>query len=279
MDEGAQRRRPTEKFIQEEVMHLFITTYGRPNKMATWGALTPSLQRRTTIVVQHRERNKYDDYAYHDILVLPPGITRLSPTRQFILENASQLYGSRYICMMDDDILSFGWRDNPNEIKLSVATPVQINRMFSRCHLWLQNGLAHCGISPRGMNHTVDDNVKLNGRLCQLLCYDTKIVAENNFRMDRVSLMQDFDMTLQMLRAGYANKVLFQGCTNTRGSGGVGGCNSYRTPDMQSATARKLKKLHPEFVSLRQKQSGQYKDQMITDVTVQWKKAYASSQE
>ena len=258
-------------------MHLFIHTYGRPEKMATWNALTPSLKKETTIVVQWRERRAYDQY--ERVWVLPKNIRRLSPTRQHILDEAQNIAGSRYICMMDDDILSFGWRIDPNKIKLSVATTAQINRLFSQCARWLQEGIAHCGISPRGRNHTVTDSVVRNARLCQMLCYDLNVVHEHDFRMDRVTLMQDFDMTLQMLRAGFENRVLFKGCTNTRGSGGLGGCNSYRTPDMQSATAKKLARLHPEFVKLRDKQSGQYKDQMITDVTVQWKKAYASSQE
>ena len=254
-------------------MHLYIHTAGRPAKMATWKALTPSLRKKTTIVVQYKERNLYDEYPH--VWVLPKGINRLSPTRQHILDETSH----RYICMMDDDILSFGWREYPYSIKLSVATSVQVNRMFAQCLRWMQQGIAHCGISPRGRNHTVEESVVINARLCQLLCYDVNVVRENDFRMDRVTLMQDFDMTLQMLRAGYENRVLYRGCTNTRGSGGCGGCNAYRKPEMQSATARKLAKLHPEFVKLRDKQSGQYKDQMITDVTVQWKKAYASSQE
>lgn len=259
-------------------MHLFIHTYGRPEKMATWNALTPSLQKKTTLVVQYRERDLYPDYP--SVWVLPEKIKRLSPTRQHILDEAQDIAkSSRYICMMDDDILSFGWREYPHAIKLSVATPTQINRMFAQCERWMQQGIAHCGISPRGRNHTVSESVVNNARLCQLLCYDLNVVHEHDFRMDRVTLMQDFDMTLQMLRAGYENRVLFRGCTNTRGSGGLGGCNTYRTPDMQSATAKKLQRLHPEFVKLRDKQSGQYKDQMITDVTVQWKKAYASSQE
>ncbi len=254
-------------------MHLYIHTVGRPAKMATWNSLTPALQKNTTIVVQYKERNLYDEYPL--VWVLPKGINRLSPTRQHILDETRH----RYICMMDDDILSFGWRENPDKIKLSVANVRQTNQMFMQCDRWLKNGVAHCGISPRGRNHTVADSVVFNARLCQLLCYDVNVVREHNFRMDRVTLMQDFDMTLQMLRAGFENRVLYRGCTNTRGSGGHGGCNTYRKPEMQSATARKLAKLHPEFVKLREKQSGQYKDQMITDVTVQWKKAYASSQE
>ena len=253
-------------------MKIVIPTAGRVDKMATYHALPPSLQKNTTIVVQDRERKQYADKSYHDIWVLPKGITKVNTTRQHIIENVEELYGEPHVCMLDDDFLSFGWRADMSSPKLVNATPKQIISMFKTCEKWMKQGIAHCGITPRNKNHTSNNEVNENGRLCQMLCFNTRIINRHNVRFTRLPMMSDFDVVIQLLRLGYRNKILYRGCTNSRGSTTAGGCNMYRTPEMQSRSARKLAKLHPEFVKLRPKGD-------VMDVTVQWKKAFKSSQE
>jgi len=252
-------------------MKIVIPTAGRVDKMATYHALPPDMQKETTVVVQHRERKLYADKSYYDIWVLPPGITKVNTTRQHIIEEVEARYGDPHVCMLDDDFLSFGWRKDMQSTKLVNATPAQIRRMFRRCETWLEQGIAHCGITPRNKNHTSHREVNINGRLCQMLCFDTEVMKRHNVRFTRLPMMSDFDVVIQLLRLGYENKILYKGCTNSRGSTTPGGCNMYRTPEMQSKSARKLAKLHPEFVKLRPKGD-------VMDVTVQWKKAFASSQ-
>jgi hypothetical protein len=94
--------------------------------------------------------------------------------------------------------------------------------------------------------------------------------------MGRIPVMEDFDLTLQLLRKGYPNRVSYQYVWNQRGSGAEGGCSSYRTAEMQTNAALKLKELHPDFVSLVTKTAGTvWKDmEERSDVTVQWQKAY-----
>lgn len=253
-------------------MKIVIPTAGRVDKMATFHALPPALQKVTTVVVQHRERMKYADKSYPDIWVLPKGITKINTTRQHIIENVEDIYGDPHVCMLDDDFLSFGWRADMESTKLVNATPAQINMMFRTCANWLKKGVVHCGITPRNKNHTSNNVFNENGRLCQMLCFDARILLGHNVKFTRIPMMTDFDVVLQLLRLGYNNKILYRGCTNSRGSTPAGGCNMYRTPEMQSKSARKLAKLHPEFVKLRPKGD-------VMDVTVQWKRAFKSSQE
>lgn len=249
---------------------IYIHTYGRSDKpIATWESLTPALRKRAVLLVQNRERKLYGDYP--NVEVLPVGINRLSPTRQWIVDNSE----ARFICMMDDDLINFGFR-REGDWHLKVATNKEVQQMFSWCGKQL-NDVAHCGLSPRVQNHTFEGDVKKVGRMTQMLCYDLEVLRQHDFRFDRVPCMQDFDMTLQLLTSGYSNHILYKGCTNARGTGTKGGCASYRTPDMQSATAKRLAKLHAPFVKLREKQTAGWPTP-VTDVTVYWKKAYESSQ-
>jgi hypothetical protein len=87
--------------------------------------------------------------------------------------------------------------------------------------------------------------------------------------------MEDFDVTLQLLRLGYANIVLAQWVHNQRGSGASGGCSTYRTMDMQAKAAKGLAKLHAPFVNVVYKQTSHaWGGQARQDVVIAWKKAY-----
>lgn len=252
-------------------MKLFIHTYDRWDKTGTFEALPAELQENCVLVVQEREVHRYLSHPAK-LWVLPKNIKRLSPTRQFMIERAEEVWGDRYICMMDDDFINFGYRNDPDKWNLKVATPHQVKLLFRKMERWLGMGLAHCGISSRVANNRIEKEYLTNARMTQLLCYDLHQLREAEVRFDRVPCMQDFDMTLQLLTKGYDNRVLYRGCTNARGTGQKGGCASYRTPEMQSKTARKLKKLHPDFVRLREKQTKDWPEP-ITDVTISWKKA------
>jgi hypothetical protein len=94
--------------------------------------------------------------------------------------------------------------------------------------------------------------------------------------------MEDFDLTLQLLRLGKPNRVFFEYCWNQRDSGATGGCSKYRTPEMQSDAAHRLAEMHQGFVKLVTKKS---KDTSTSwkgmkervDVIVSWRKALESA--
>jgi hypothetical protein len=104
------------------------------------------------------------------------------------------------------------------------------------------------------------------------------LVDEGVIELGRVPVMEDFDLTLQLLRAGFPNRVSYEFCWNQRGSGSEGGCSTYRTGEMQAAAARRLAELHPDFVKVVTKSSkSNWKQgdmQERVDVIVQWRKAF-----
>jgi hypothetical protein len=115
-----------------------------------------------------------------------------------------------------------------------------------------------------------------------MYAYDTQILRELKIELGRLPVMEDFDLTLQLLRRGRLNRVSHRYCWNQRGSGNVGGCSDYRTAEMQATAARRLAELHAPFVMLKAKKSKDTSESWKgmkerTDVNIQWREAYESS--
>jgi hypothetical protein len=110
------------------------------------------------------------------------------------------------------------------------------------------------------------------------LAYDVNVLREKGVRFDRLEVMEDFDVTLQLLRLGYKNANLARWCNEQVNSNEAGGCSIYRTMTLQSKCAQKLARLHPAFVKLTQRQTKtSWGGQPRHDVIVQWRKAFESS--
>jgi hypothetical protein len=150
--------------------------------------------------------------------------------------------------------------------------------MFQTLEQWLVEGFVHIGLAARqGSNHFLGPETYRDvTRMMNAYAYDTHTLQSLNVELGRVPVMEDFDLTLQLLRKGYPNRVSFQYVWNQRGSGAEGGCSSYRTAEMQMKAALKLKEFHPNFVTVVTKSAGTvWKDwEERSDVNIQWQAAY-----
>lgn len=225
------------------------------------------------LVVQQREERAY---AHHRLgvktVVLPSGITRLSPTRQWLLENSPE---DRFI-LMDDD-LAFAKRRKDDPSRFERSSPKETAAALHRMNELLDK-YAHVGMLGREGGNRVTERVVYNTRMMRVLGYRRDIVQKVGARFDRVPIKQDFDMTLQLLRAGYDNAVLATHVQNQAGSNTAGGCSAYRTDKMMEDISHKLAKLHPGFVKVVQKETkSAWGGGVRTDVQIAWKKARASA--
>lgn len=260
-------------------MQLYIHTYGRVNNQQTLKTFSPALLERTFIVVQAREADAWKLRGVPEgarLLVLPPDIQTLSPTRQWILEHGAA-QGYPYICMMDDD-LRFSHRLKETGTKLHASEKNDVERMFLQVHDLLEQNFLHVGISAReGNNHVSDSAVEVT-RMMRVLAYQPKKVLNLGCRFDRLRTKQDFDLTLQVLRLGFPNIVTYNFAQDQGGSQAAGGCATYRTPQMMAEDAENLRALHPEFVKVVTKATkGAWGGGDRVDVTIAWKKAYRSA--
>jgi hypothetical protein len=130
------------------------------------------------------------------------------------------------------------------------------------------------GISAReGANYDTGQ-FKYASRQMRVHGINTHWFREHNIRFDRVEFMEDFDVILQVLEQGYANKVLNGYVHNQRGgSNAPGGCSSTRSLERHNEAAKHLQQLHPHFVRLVEKKSGNWGGTRI-DVNISWKRAY-----
>jgi hypothetical protein len=147
---------------------------------------------------------------------------------------------------------------------------------------------AHVGISAREGNNRLDRQVRVGEyagldtdivtaqectRTLRALAYQTAefLKCEHG----RVDVMEDFDVNLQLLERGLPNLNLAHWAQGQRQTNAPGGCSTYRSQDVQTASAVRLAELHPGFVTLREKKNksgGAFGNR--TEVTIQWAKAY-----
>jgi hypothetical protein len=207
---------------------------------------------------------------------VPPECEGISHTRKWILTELAAQEGERYVLMLDDD-MDFCYRPDMGKDDLETIKDLErFEAMFKVLEQWLAEGFVHVGLAARqGSNH-VSEPYRDVARMINAYAYDTIALADLGIELGRMPVMEDLDLTLQLLRKGYPNRVSYQYVWNQRGSGAEGGCSSYRTLEMQSNAALKLKSYHPEYVSIVTKTAGTVWKNMEErdDVIVQWQKAY-----
>ena len=225
-------------------MRIFIPSKSRQREQTTLSFMPDDIKANTTLVVDASEE---EDYAkVHDnLLIVPEEIKGISGVRQYIWDNSE---------------------------------PEEYHALFGLLDEWMDQGYGHCGISAREGNNRVKDLSAENTRYIRALAYDLDI-CRDKVEHGRVTVMEDFDVALQLLRAGVPNKVSFFYAQGQKQSNAAGGCSTYRSPEVQAESALKMKELHEDFVRVVEKETktawGWGKRQ---DVVISWKKAYASYQ-
>lgn len=270
-------------------MDIYIPTRGRVNDQKTLRALTPRLRALSCLVVDHNEEEAHlamieRTPIYREagvrVRALPPDTRGISRVRQFIMDSAPR----SHLVMLDDDLtlhtkapLAPGPDNGEKKRKIVAATPADVERMF----LWLEHQLAegwvHASITPRFLNWNTNDDEKRCTRMMHVLAYNRDRVREADCSFTKgVSeefSMDDFHMTLQLLRAGFPNVVNIRDATNPSASNARGGASEWRTLDSHNKSALKLKELHGDLVRVSAKQGWQGMDGERLDVTVAWQKA------
>ena len=253
-------------------MRIYIPSAGRPDKQPTWDVLPDFIKEQTQIVVQAKQAEQYARKFKDHMIVLPEGIETISPTRQWLLDNCDD----DKMVMIDDD-LTFSCRTTEGSTKLTPQSSADMREMFQDVENSLDD-FTHMAISTREGNNHVADDIKEVGRALRFHGLRTDVVRGLGVRFDRIQLRQDFDFTLQMLRAGKPNVIFYNYAHNQPGSDTKGGCSVFRTPELMEKTAHTLAALHPGFVKVVEKETkSSWGGKKRTDVTVYWKKAFADA--
>jgi hypothetical protein len=251
-------------------VEIAIISKGRPLKQTTFENLPKFLRERATVYVPPNEVYAYLEAGVSPVVGIP--VSGIGACRQWCLDHAKE----DKVVMVDDDLV-FATRRKDEPTKFNPATVDEIEELFAMIDLNLEV-YAHVGVATReGGNYNTDDYYTCS-RMLRVLAYNRSVLKAEGIRFDRLPVMEDFDVTLQLLRAGHPNFIINYMVQNQNGSNLAGGCSTYRTLGMQEAAALGLKKLHPQFVTVVKKdikERGAWGER--TDVRIQWKKAYDSS--
>lgn len=266
-------------------MRVYIPSMGRAGDIGS-KVTTASFVREASYVVPPDEVSRYNrvlSAVRGDFEVLACEEKGIAAVRHWIGRLAEKRTETRF-CMMDDDLM-FAVRVARDDWHLRPCTQDDMQDMLS----WMDKKLdayAHVSISPRMVNAsqflggcTPETGVQYNKRTLRVLAYQTELFLE--MKHGRVPVMEDFDVNLQLLEAGHENILSYYWSNDQRGTGSTGGCSSYRTLEAHNAAAEKLASLHPQFVKLREKETKSSSKELRRrkEVTIQWQRAFASSQE
>jgi hypothetical protein len=214
------------------------------------------------------------------LTVCPSQYKGIAGTRQFIGKIARNKF-----LMLDDD-LRFYRRKSVEDWQLHMFGKHDMSAMLILVNRLLDH-YAHVGIGPRQFNvkystHIPKSGVKpephkypwyLIGRPLRALAYRKGpfLKCEHG----RVAIMEDFDVTLQLLRKGYRNAIITQYAQDQPQTQAAGGCSDYRTHKLHEENVRKMAKLHPGLVSIVQKKNktgGEFGHRV--EAMIQWEKAW-----
>lgn len=260
------------------MLKIYIPTLGRVAQRVTYRSLPPELQ--PTLVAYKDEARQYRELGCN-VLEVPAGVKGIAAKRHWLVHEGHNLKkDGPSIIMLDDDLRWYERRKDETD-KFEAAKPASIRRMFADVDKMLGKHI-HGAIAAREQGHSCADKYRFNTRPLRALAYNVATMRKLGIQFNRLPFMEDFDVTLQLLRAGHSNFIVNGWVHNQSGSGAVGGCSTSRTPEKQAAAANKLAKLHPGFVKVVEKstktawaESGMT---TRTDVVIQWKKAYNASQ-
>lgn len=253
-------------------MVVVIPTMGRVNKQDTLNSLRGMSVCDVMLacpVSEHAEHVRQGRLA----LAVPDDVKGIAATRQWIMWWAVGKFDT--VCMMDDD-LTFAVRRVDNPTLFRDASVDDINAMLWDLNRQMQKHV-HGSISMReGANRDINKYRRCS-RVARVIAYDVEKFFQLGCDFRHSTVMDDFEVTLQLLTKGYPNIILNNYVQNQRGSGTEGGASLYRTLDVHAAAARTLAARWPAFVKTVEKTTKTaWGGATRTDVVVQWKKAYES---
>ena len=251
---------------------IYIPTIGRSDRQITWNNLSQKWKDKTVLVIDSSEENMYNE----PTITIPKEVKGIASTREWIVKQAKE----EKICMFDDDLdLVYTRTSEETGATNRKLNDDELDEMFDLMDRWLDDHV-FCGLDATWSHPQFKIDYKFCGRVCSNVFYNTKTLPVNDINWTDIEISEDYNVALQLLTKGFSNKVSTRYRVNPVGNFSSGGCSSYRTIDLHNRSFVELQKKFPQFVELREKtqNSGLWKGKERLAGTIQWKKAYQSSQ-
>lgn len=258
-------------------MELIIPTRGRVGKQVTFNSLPPKWQDKVVFVVSPEEKDAFERYGRPILVCEKVGVPA---ARQLAVDT----YPQSCLFFLDDD-LRFSQRCKGWEFgvktKLDKMTFEDMGHALDVMEEELQE-FAAVGFDARGGNNNRPYLKKrIVYRMMRAFGVDCGVLNEERIRFDVFPYWEDFHVTLELLKKGYANSVSMDFCadgvTNT-----AGGCSLYRNLDDLRTTRDAFIAMHSPFAVSNEKPAESWGGGMggagatVPDMRIFWRKAYAA---
>lgn len=194
---------------------IYIPSRGRSTTIQTTKALEESGISDYVVVVEPQDADDYlKQFRQENILVMPDNDRGIAYVRNFCKAHA-KAYGHKYHWQIDDNIKSFGIREDDKNNKCAALTALKIIEETIK---------SFKNIAGAGMKHQVfafaeKNNIGYNRQIYTCMLLSTK--PEASFRD---GLIEDADYNLQLLFSGYTvvlfNKIIMNKTTSMKMTGG-----------------------------------------------------------
>lgn len=257
-------------------LKIYIPTKARVDRQITLGHLPPKLHRRTFLVTSHEEALEHKKRGVK-ATVLSCSEKGIAATRDWIMKHAKN-EGFKRVVMLDDDLCLQRRR---KDMRITNASPEEYQAAFE----WLDSALkthAHASWGTRFLAYAAEGSHMSPSRAMYALGYNVKLFHEVGASfckdMPEFPVMEDFHVTLQLLKAGYPNLVSLEWRASPYRSNAPGGCSTWRTLKRHNESAKRLVKLHAPYAKLRTADTewegeGMPEGQKRLEVTCYWQKA------
>jgi hypothetical protein len=245
-------------------MRIFIPTKGRSEQL-TWDILPSEVLEKYRAVLVTQDDRDYELLVKKGFPCLYAPVKGISATRQWILDYSDD----DKVVMLDDDLSNWASRSRlAGEARYVKADYREIIDVFDQLDRLLTTH-AHAAIGHRQFANAKPD-IEFGGRALRALGYRKDIMDLEKIKFT-LPLMEDFEVTLKLFRAGYPNAVIYDVVQDQPGSDRPGGCKDWRTLERHNAAAEALAAMFPRFVKLKDVEGWDIGTRK--DVSIQWKKA------
>ena len=261
-------------------MNVYIPSRSRFTRSTTLEAIQGQWPGRVFLVCPVRQIKQYGTLAdRHGVILLPCEKDGIALTRRFCGIHA-QRTGEKRMLMLDDDLRFF--HRPSDDVRLykfddsAARLPNGMNKML--CHVdTILRQYVHAAISAREGNNRLRYPLHECNRPLRALAFQVEPFLA--CKHGRVAIMEDFDVALQLLRAGHKNAIITRFSQDQLQTQAAGGCSDYRTQQLQAENVVKMSKLHAGFIKLRQKENkggGDFGTRQ--EATIYWQRAWESAQ-
>lgn len=200
----------------------------------------------------------------------PDSLLGLPKAMKFALDLCTDSAYRNVAIVFDDDLIFYNRFDGTS--RLPKNGPEETALMVD----WLYRAAAkygHATISPTQFNNAHPDITEEGCAARSVLAYDVDLLRLLDIQIDRVPSKNDYDITLQLFRAGYTNVCSFDMCHKQYdGPNLKGGCTPYRNEALHEEASNRLAELHPGLVTVVTKTKPEWPFPR-KDVRISWKKA------